>query len=263
MSLWTPVDLSMAAWYDASDAGSITETFGDVDQWDDLSGNDRHATSTGSSRPSLAEEAVNTLNALSFGGAQYFNIASGLGVGSDSTMFGVFTRDAAGDISILLTNASVSSSARRFPLWWDTTNKIYSRYGTVLKQLTTSKTDTGLFVATAQRDSTYESVRLNGLSQGGTTNSSTDNAFDTIGRGGNNNSYQHSGYICEILFFNTSITTENKEKIEGYLAWKWGVTLDSEHPYYSEPPTVPMTVSYSVFTPTKQESYLMAALLGL
>jgi len=41
--LWTPAQISTAAWYDADDASTITHTTNAVTQWDDKSGNARHA----------------------------------------------------------------------------------------------------------------------------------------------------------------------------------------------------------------------------
>jgi hypothetical protein len=46
------------------------------------------------------------------------------------------------------------------------------------------------------------------------------------------------GYIYEIIVFNTTISNEDKQKVEGYLAWKWGIqgSLPTAHPYYLAPP---------------------------
>ena len=53
---WTPVSLgsSLGLWLDASDATSITSSSGLVSQWNDKSGNARHAVqATSSSQPTL------------------------------------------------------------------------------------------------------------------------------------------------------------------------------------------------------------------
>ncbi len=49
---------------------------------------------------------------------------------------------------------------------------------------------------------------------------------------------QITGNYCEILIYNTNLSTSSREKIEGYLAWKWGIqiSLPGSHPYYSGPP---------------------------
>lgn len=43
-----------------------------------------------------------------------------------------------------------------------------------------------------------------------------------------------SGNVNEILFFNRTLTTFQRQQIEGYLAWKWGSNslLATTHPYY-------------------------------
>ena len=48
------------------------------------------------------------------------------------------------------------------------------------------------------------------------------------------------GTVCEILVFNTPMINLNREKIQGYLAWKWGINslIPSTHTYYSVAPSV-------------------------
>lgn len=58
---WSPTSLgnSLALWLDASDASSITSSGGLVSQWNDKSGNNRHATqSTAGSRPSVSASGI-------------------------------------------------------------------------------------------------------------------------------------------------------------------------------------------------------------
>ena len=49
-----------------------------------------------------------------------------------------------------------------------------------------------------------------------------------------------TGYFHEILFYNSVLTTSQRQQIEGYLARKWGIsisaTLPSPHPFKSFPP---------------------------
>jgi hypothetical protein len=48
-----------------------------------------------------------------------------------------------------------------------------------------------------------------------------------------------SGNICELIIFNRSLTTAERQQIEGYLAYKWGLqySLPSTHPYIKfQPP---------------------------
>ena len=47
--------------------------------------------------------------------------------------------------------------------------------------------------------------------------------------------------ICEILIYNTPISTSYRQQVEGFLAWKWNINsqLPTGHPYYSAPPANP------------------------
>jgi hypothetical protein len=53
---------------------------------------------------------------------------------------------------------------------------------------------------------------------------------------GANNAF--SGYAMEIIFYNVYLSTANRQKVEGYLAWKWNLTtfLPLTHPYKLYPP---------------------------
>ena len=49
-----------------------------------------------------------------------------------------------------------------------------------------------------------------------------------------------SGEIAEILVLPAKATVDTRQRIEGYLAHKWGLTanLPADHPYKSAAPTV-------------------------
>ena len=67
--------------------------------------------------------------------------------------------------------------------------------------------------------------------------------------GGNNEDFENwQGYIYEVVFFNSVLTTAQRQQVEGYLAQKWGLTtLPSGHPYKS---FSPFPVSLFNFLPT-------------
>ena len=48
------------------------------------------------------------------------------------------------------------------------------------------------------------------------------------------------GLVGEIVIVTSALSTTDRQKLEGYLAWKWGTasTLPAGHPYRSVPPTV-------------------------
>ena len=51
---------------------------------------------------------------------------------------------------------------------------------------------------------------------------------------------QMDGVIAEIIFCDEEHSDDTRNKVEGYLAWKWGLeaSLPAAHPYKSSPPTV-------------------------
>ena len=46
-----------------------------------------------------------------------------------------------------------------------------------------------------------------------------------------------TGYICEVMMFNTLLSENNRLRLEGYFAQKWSVTLATGHPYKNATPT--------------------------
>jgi len=91
-------------------------------------------------------------------------------------------------------------------------------------------------------------LNLNGSNKATTNNQDTTQfgsssyAFN-VGNGYANSAYFMRGNVGEILFYNSTLSTQNFQLVEGYLAWKWGLqsSLPSTHPYkntpvYSVPP---------------------------
>jgi hypothetical protein len=60
------------------------------------------------------------------------------------------------------------------------------------------------------------------------------------------------GYISEILVYNTALNTSQRQAIEGYLAWKWGLngSLPITHPYYASKYAWNNAYSFSAYTAT-------------
>jgi hypothetical protein len=57
-----------------------------------------------------------------------------------------------------------------------------------------------------------------------------------------------NGWIAEVYFTNAKQTTADRQKNEGYLAWKWGLqgNLDPTHPYKSAAPYVAPVIPISI-----------------
>ena len=79
-----------------------------------------------------------------------------------------------------------------------------------------------------------------GTSQSGTT-AVTSPLYINGQAGTSTNSY--ASYLAEVVVFNTGLSLSNRQLIEGYLAWKWGLqgSLPNTHPYYSATPSAGIT----------------------
>jgi hypothetical protein len=43
--------------------------------------------------------------------------------------------------------------------------------------------------------------------------------------------------LGEVIMYNNALSATDRKKVEGYLAWKWGIDLPSNHPFFAAPPT--------------------------
>jgi len=83
-------------------------------------------------------------------------------------------------------------------------------------------------------------LQASGVTQAGTT-PVTGPLFINGQAGTSTNSYQ--SYLAEVIVFNTGLSQANREVVEGYLAWKWGMQslLPVIHPYYAAGPSAGVT----------------------
>lgn len=60
-----------------------------------------------------------------------------------------------------------------------------------------------------------------------------------IGYSGYNTNDGFNGYLSEVLLYTQALTTAQRQQVEGYLAWKWGLqaNLPSNHPFKLWPPS--------------------------
>ena len=209
--LWTPSFITMALWLDAADSDTITEVSGAVSQWDDKSGNNRHATQgTPANRPVVQANAVNNLSAISFDGSDDRLNLDGLFGTSDIsvTAISVTYKNSSGGVAYQRMYGSGSGSSG----FAHETNGIWSTPGTGSNEV--------------EADST---ARVRGASN---NNASRNFTRFKIGCEANLTLF-YKGLICEIVVASPLVSAGDYQKLEGYLAHKWGLTanLPSDHPY--------------------------------
>jgi hypothetical protein len=76
------------------------------------------------------------------------------------------------------------------------------------------------------------------LSRGGSSTWEPSDTGDTFCVGGRIDYGATDGIFYEIIVYNTVLEEAGRQKIEGYLAWKWGLnaTLPNNHPYFAKSP---------------------------
>jgi len=249
--LWTPANnANTFVWYDAADTGTITTVSGDVSQWDDKSGNGYNATqATAADRPDYAVATLNGVDLVSFGRT------SAVGLDIPTT---VFTNR---NLSLYVVSRTTTVRGN-----WQV-NALFSRGGNNVVNLLSDGT------AGNMRWSTYENTWrlanttllvntpyilevigdnaalsadffLNGVADGTVSSGGfgTTSVFnDGVGYLGND---QYGSYfigdLAEVVLVNAKDSATDRQKMEGYLAWKWGMEADLPigHPYKSAAPTV-------------------------
>jgi len=228
VDLWTPSELTTSLWLDAADSETITvDGSNNVTAWQDKSGNGRDAVSEGSSEPSLSGTFV------SFQGSEYLVISGTVPVSNDMSVFVVFSRSA-GVLSLPL-GGSVSNEPP-YATYWDGTNTIYSGLGSTGFTMHGSSSVTGNVLHLLTRGSGQVELWQNGATVGGPKSSlSGTGSFVYVGRRASN---YMVGDIAEIVMTPSALSSADRQKVEGYLAWKWGLEgfLPSGHPYKSAAP---------------------------
>ena len=230
-TLWTPASISTVAWYDASDTSTITESSGSVSQWDDKSGNDHHLEQlTASNQPSTGTGTIDGLNAIEFQDqllgspfAQYLNAVTNLpqfdyvAIVLNRTFGLTFSQVVGSETLGGGNNYTIQYRGDFAPDRWQ--NATYTNGNPLSLVRALELFDDPACIAVR------DSLAL--------TNFDLQVGAD---RGLSNRSWD--GFVGEIICGSGTLTTELRQKIEGYLAWKWGTvgSLPVDHPYKYEAP---------------------------
>jgi len=215
---WTPAELTdLALWLDAADSSTITLNGSTVSQWDDKSGNNNNASqATATLQPSLsgndiifdgADDGFN-LTSQVLGEMYIYTVARGSGyLFSDVDDRIIYTNSDliywASETGGILSGLTVSG-------YDDAQSQITEEFYNNVDTATTALNGQDSLTGTFQSDFSISRI---GLKWDDPTGISTWN-----------------GAINEIV-----IATDNadRQKLEGYLAWKWGLAenLPNDHPY--------------------------------
>jgi hypothetical protein len=277
-SVWNPSMISTALWLDAADSTTINATSGAVTEWrTKTSGSSiafTPANSDSTRRPATGASTQNSKNVIDFDGSndalsagdvldsiwttgQYeiFYLAKSNSVASAGTLIAkssaVFGNTFQFEAILKAKSSLVAFEA--------SSATVYTQVGT---SADTASNGTYLIAAkgynvaraangtTANNTARY-SIFINGslqslavqLSNGNLSSSYPDTTSHLslggiIGTGAGN-AASLNGSIAELIVLPTISSTDTRQRIEGYLAWKWGLTanLPAGHPYKTIGPT--------------------------
>jgi len=241
-SNFNPKHLELAAWYDASDTSTITEISGSMSQWDDKSGNNRHLVQgTGSNQPSTGIRSINTINAIDFSGSnEYMDSPTWFDSRMDFSVFSVLELDTISTVQAFLTSLSGTGTGRAIirlngSKQWDSPldgsgfNFFSGQAGvTIMMSIVFDWNGTTTDIASFENGVTEGSGNL--------TPDVNSNAVFRIGVSKTNGAPLNAK-VGEVII-TPSVSVTERHKVEGYLAWKWGLqaNLPGGHPYVNEAP---------------------------
>jgi hypothetical protein len=249
--LWTPAQITTALWLDADDASTITLNVSTVSQWNDKSGNGRNATqATAANQPARTLNSINGKTALTFDGSNDNMAVNYSYHGNSATLFAVVARLNGGSNEqwVFSSYSGTNGTPLVAPMWAKGSNTTeWSTYGggslsftAAGAVLTTDGTANILSLDSSITDSVLDCY-TNGTRTAqhpGNIRFTGGGARNYIGAETNGTSRFLSGRVAEIIQIESRIDTNTRQRIEGYLAWKWGLqaSLPVDHPYKNAAP---------------------------
>ncbi len=252
--------VTCALWMDGADRTTITTSGTTITQMRDKSGLGYNSTTIGGV-PSLITNAINGLSAISFNGSSYISgcnanttatgtffliatLASGQGAGQQYTSAYCFSRSVGGGSACYneiqsINGLSCQNEAPSLALSPQRNNANGPSY--------TIPSYNTAFMHTTVCNGTTMAGYGNGSSLG-TTSSSGNFAYTLYSIGSQTYSYASvfynynwTGFVGELIAYNNALSDAQRQQVEGYLAWKWGLqsSLPSNHPFFNVPPGVP------------------------
>jgi hypothetical protein len=243
--IWTPAQITTALWLDAADESTITLNSTTVSQWNDKSGNSRNfSQATAGNQPTYQASGINSKPSVAFTGSNNnFMIASSV-LPSDSTagsIFWVQTTEAdpgsnQNNIGCLISNTWGGSGGTNHMPWTDG-NIYFSGFSTSRPNLGNPSVSL-VNPRILSHESTNGNVAF--YIDGSSFFTSVSNTFSnpaTTKRIGQAAS-KFTGQVAELIVLSNIPTTTERQLIEGYLAWKWGLqaSLPLDHPYKNAAP---------------------------
>lgn len=259
-----------ALWLDASDSSSVTLSGSNVTQWTDKSGNNNHAT------PLVSAPTYNTSIQNSLGGI-VFN-------GSNDLRCPAFLTSPNHSVFCVLQYTSLTAETLSLGVWRRLAGSFVAMIGTAsntigircgVENTGTYNVSASYFIPMSVGQTYMQGMTLSSSTSSnspfafvGSINGTSSNTNGTSSLGNINAcqnqfgigciiesgapKYNFTGFINEVIVYSNTLTTNQRQQIEGYLAWKWGLqsSLPRSHPFYAYTPSKTLRPFSRNFVPT-------------
>jgi hypothetical protein len=227
VTAWTPAALAnLAAWYDASDAGSFTFSSGTVvAQWADLSGNGRHLTQATTGFQPSRSGTLNGLPAVVFDGADdALNYSTDVAWGTRHSMAIVSTPSTGTDDYILRLRTVASGEFAFISKYSSRSYEFYTAGAIgITRTILGSASLTGHNALVVSRDGTTVTPTVNGATQTTVTvGASTMTTPIYVANLGQSNVNNGGITVGEIVLTASALSGGDLTNLSAYLRTKWG-----------------------------------------
>lgn len=269
---WTPANITTALWLDAANNSTLEYDGSNlITKWTDAAIGTQYFSTSGGSRPTRTESALNGKTVVTFGGSQWLTANAindwGLLYKNTGCTIGAVARfgsssDPNASYALLGNNAFGGTFSGHTFGYLDRAGRgennqfidIVTAQGVDLVVRNTSSqgalTPNTSHVIIIRNDYSGTAANRSVVAINGGTGIANNTYTNTpatgnpqyalqIGASGNDG-VPMVGHVAEIIILSSPADTAIRQKLEGYLAHKWGLTanLPSDHPYKSAAPTV-------------------------
>lgn len=227
VAAFAPTDVTdLRAWYDASDAASITSAANAISGWNDKSGNSNHLTqATAGLKPTLGTDATSGLGKVTFDGGDVLaaNDSASLDINGTIAIF------IAANFTTITNNDIILSKDTFYAIAWS----VYAGGGSgqILRfniNGTDATIDTGTHVGRSLTTCIYDGTNMyTRWNRAAITTTAKTGAIVTtadkfhLGAADDSATSGFAGEVFEVLIYGTAMNNTNRDLIETYLRTKW------------------------------------------